>query len=319
MSESATMRTITQDRYGPPEVLVEAEAPRPEPLPGEVLVRVHAAGVNPVDAGSRAGSGMAAVMGGPPLTVGWDVAGTVEAVGFGVSLFREGDEVFGMPRFPHQAGAYAEYVTAPSRHFARTPAGLTHVRAAALPLAGLTAWQVLVDTAAVGPGQHVLVHAAAGGVGHLAVQIARARGARVTGTASAAKHDFLRRLGVEDPIDYHAVRFEDAARGVDVVVDLVGTPDNQRRSLRTLRPGGLLVAVPGGLDPAVGEEAAEQGLRATSFLVEPDHTGLAGLAALVDAGRLTAEVANVLPLAEAAEAHRLIESRRTSGKVVLEI
>ncbi|RKN09837.1 NADP-dependent oxidoreductase [Streptomyces radicis] len=311
------MRAISLDRYGPPEVLTMTEMARPRPVPTEVLVRVRAAGVNRVDAKTRAGSGIAPVLGAPPIVVGWDVSGTVEAVGLGVTLFAPGDEVYGMPLFPRQAGAYAEYVAAPSRHFAVKPAGLGHVEAASLPLAGLTAWQVLVDTAGVGPGRHVLVHAAAGGVGHLAVQIAKARGARVSGTASAAKHDFLRRIGVDQPVDYTAVPFEDVIRDVDVVVDLVGTPDTQRRSLRTLRPGGLLVGVPGGVDPAVADEAAEQGLRTTAFMVEPDHAGLVELARLAESGALTAEIADVLPLAEAPEAHRLLESHHTTGKVVL--
>ncbi|MFI7277572.1 NADP-dependent oxidoreductase [Streptomyces sp. NPDC049879] len=314
------MRAITQDRFGDPGVLTLADdMPRPEPLPTEVLVRVRAAGVNPVDLKTREGEGMASVVGPPPFTVGWDVAGTVEATGRGVTTLAVGDDVFGMPWFPRRAGAYAEYVTAPSRHFARMPPGLSHERAAALPLAGLTAWQTLVDTADVREGEHVLVHAAAGGVGHLAVQIAVARGARVTGTASAAKHDFVRGLGAADVVDYTRVPFEEAVRDADVVLDLVGDPEHQRRSLDCLRPGGLLIAVPGRLDPEAAAEAERRGLRATGFLVEPDRAGLDGLAALVARGALRTEVAAVLPLAEAAQAHRRVAERRTSGKVVLKV
>ncbi|WP_052848837.1 NADP-dependent oxidoreductase [Streptomyces avicenniae] len=313
------MRAITQDRLGDPDVLTLTDVPRPEPLPTEVLVRVRAAGVNPVDLSTREGGGMADVIGPPPFTVGWDVAGTVEATGRGVTTLAVGDDVFGMPWFPRRAGAYAAYVTAPSRHFARTPPGTGHAQAAALPLAGLTAWQTLVDTARVGPGQHVLVHAAAGGVGHLAVQIAKARGARVTGTARADKHAFLRGLGADAVVDYTRVAFEQAVRDADVVLDLVGGAEHQRRSLDALRPGGLLIAVPGSLDPAVAEEAAGRGLRATGFLVEPDRAGLDALAALVADGRLRTEVGAVLPLAEAAEAHRRVASRRTTGKIVLTV
>ncbi|HXV92701.1 MAG TPA: NADP-dependent oxidoreductase, partial [Pseudonocardia sp.] len=203
------MRVITQLSTGGPEVLEPGEAPVPEPLPTEVRVRVEAAGVNPVDWKTRAGAGMARVIGPPPFTIGWDVAGVVDAVGPGVTRFEVGDEVYGMPWFPRQAGAYAEYMTAPSRHFALRPPGLSAVEAAAMPLAGLTAWQSLVDVAAVRPGQRVLVHAAAGGVGHLAVQIAKARGAQVIGTASAAKHALLAELGVDQPVDYRSERFED--------------------------------------------------------------------------------------------------------------
>ncbi|MDT7575711.1 MAG: hypothetical protein QOH17_2044, partial [Pseudonocardiales bacterium] len=188
------MRIVTQRSVGGPEVLELGRAPVPEPLPTEIRVRVAAAGVNPVDWKTRAGAGMAAVFGPPPFTVGWDVAGTVDAVGTGVTRFAVGDTVFGMPWFPRPAKAYAEFVTAPSRHFAHRPAGLSEVEAAGLPLAGLTAWQCLVDIADVRPGQRVLVHAAAGGVGHLGVQIAKARGAYVIGTASRSKHDLLHDL-----------------------------------------------------------------------------------------------------------------------------
>jgi NADPH:quinone reductase-like Zn-dependent oxidoreductase len=174
------MRAIRQDSLGGPEVMRITDVARPEPGPTEVLVRAGAAGVNPVDWKTRAGGGM---LGSPPFTLGWDVAGVVEAVGLGVTRFAVGDRVFGMPRFPREAAAYAEYVTSPSRQLGRTPASLSDVEAAALPLAALTAWQALVDTAAVQPGQRVLIHAGAGGVGHLAVQIAKARGAYVIGTA----------------------------------------------------------------------------------------------------------------------------------------
>lgn len=316
---TARMQAVVQDRFGGPEVLRTAEVDRPSPIPTEVLVRVHAAGVNPVDAKTRAGRGMAGVIGEPPFVLGWDVSGVVEEVGFGVTTLRPGDEVFGMPWFPRPASAFAEYVTAPSRQFAPKPAGLTHTEAAALPLAGLTAWQVLVDTARLTEGQRVLIHAAAGGVGHLAVQIAKARGAYVIGTAREAKHDFLRSLGADETVDYTAVAFEEAVREVDVVMDNIGDPDHLRRSMRTLRPGGLLVAVPSGGDPAILQEARDQGLRMTGFLVEPDRGGLLELAALVDSGRLRPEVASVLPLADAAKAHELVETGRTRGKVVLTV
>src|SRR6185436_20651544 len=194
-----TMRAIRQLSLGGPEVLELAEVPRPQPGPTEVLVRVTAAGVNPVDWKVRAGGGF---LGEPPFTVGWDVAGVVEGLGRGGTRFAPGDRVFGMPRFPHEAAAYADYVAAPARHFARAPASASDVEAAALPMAGLTAWQALVDTADVQPCQRVLVHAAAGGIGHLAVQIAKARGAYVIGTARAENHAFLAELGADEAIDY---------------------------------------------------------------------------------------------------------------------
>jgi NADPH:quinone reductase-like Zn-dependent oxidoreductase len=312
------MRVITQLATGGPEVLELGEAEVPQPLPTEIRVRVAAAGVNPVDWKTRAGAGMAAVLGPPPFTVGWDVAGTVDAVGAGVTRFAVGDAVFGMPWFPRQAGAYAEYVTAPSRHFAHRPARLTEVEAAGLPLAGLTAWQCLVDVAHVRPGQRVLVHAAAGGVGHLAVQIAKSRGAHVIGTASVGKHPLLHDLGVDEAVDYRAEAFEREVEPVDVVCDLVGG-DTALRSLDVLAPDGRLVCLPSAESAAAVTAAAERGLRATGMLVEPDGDGLEELARLVDERRLRVLVAETFPLERARQAHRAGEMGRTTGKLVLTV
>jgi NADPH:quinone reductase-like Zn-dependent oxidoreductase len=309
------MRAIRQESFGGPEVLELVEVDRPDPLPTEVLVRVRAAGVNPVDWKTRAGRGFLATL---PFTVGWDVSGVVEATAPGVTRFAPGDEVYGMPWFPRQAAAYAEFVTAPSRHFARKPAGLRHLEAGALPLAGLTAWQVLVETADVRPGQRVLVSAAAGGVGHLAVQIAKARGAYVIGTARQAKHDFLRELGADEVIDYAQVDVAAATGDLDLVVDMIGGAGSVR-TLPALKPGGLLIPVTGGGAAELRQAAAERGVRLVSFLVEPDHAGLEGLSALVDAGRLRVEIDTALPLAEAAKAHQISETGRTRGKIVLTV
>ncbi|NMH95804.1 NADP-dependent oxidoreductase [Pseudonocardia acidicola] len=312
------MRVITQETLGGPEVLQLGERPLPEPLPTEIRVRVAAAGVNPVDWKTRAGAGMAAVLGGPPFTVGWDVAGVVDAVGPGVTRFAVGDPVFGMPWFPREAAAYAEYVTAPSRHFALRPPGLPEVEAGGLPLAGLTAWQCLVDIAAVQPGQRVLVHAAAGGVGHLAVQIAKARGAHVIGTASAGKHELLATLGVDEAVDYRAAPFEKAIEPVDVVYDLIGG-EVALRSLDVLRPDGLMICLPSAAAAEAMTAAAERGLRATGMLVEPDGDGLGDLAAMVAAGTLRVLVTETFPLEQAADAHRAGEQGRTTGKLVLTV
>ncbi|MFI8287627.1 NADP-dependent oxidoreductase [Streptomyces sp. NPDC085614] len=306
------MRAVVVEQWGGPETLVEREIERPVPGLNEVLVRVHAAGVNPVDWKTRA-SGALIEWGAAPV-VGWDVSGTVEAVGPGVGVFRPGDEVFGMPLFPRQAGAYAEYVVAPARHLAPKPASLSHVEAAALPLAALTAWQALVDTAEVRPGERVLVHAAAGGVGHLAVQIAKARGAHVIGTASAAKHDLVRSLGADEVVDYRDVRFEDVVSDVDVVLDGLGG-ETAERSLKVLRAGGRLVTLPGPDDVP----ATPEGIHAQWMLVEPDHLGLREIAALVESGRLKPVVDTVLPLSEAAKAHSVGEQGRTTGKIVLTV
>lgn len=310
------MLTITQDALGGPEVLKTTETDRPVPGPTEVLVRVEAAGVNPTDWKTRAGGGF---LGAPPFTLGYDVSGVVEGSGIGQALYEPGDEVFGMLRYPFGNGAYAQYVTAPSRHFARKPGAVDHVRAAAVPLAALTAWQALVDVAGLKGGQRVLVHAAAGGVGHFAVQIAKARGAYVIGTASAAKHEFLRGLGADELVDYRAADFADVVRDVDVVLDGIGG-DYGPRSLRTMRRGGTLVTLPlSEMDEGVHAEAAELGIRSAAMLVEPDHAAMRALAALLEAGRLRPEVAAVLPLEEAAKAHELGETGRTTGKIVLTV
>ncbi|MEU2868313.1 NADP-dependent oxidoreductase [Streptomyces olivoreticuli] len=312
----ARMRAVRQETAGGPEVLKLVETDRPEPLPGEILVRVRAAGVNPTDWKTRE-RGSFYTGDTVPFTLGFDVSGVVEAIGDGVTLYAPGDEVYGMPRFPHPAGAYAEYVTAPARHFAPKPRGLDHVQAAALPLAALTAWQALVDTADVREGQRVLIHAAAGGVGHLAVQIAKARGAYVIGTASAAKHDFLRGLGADELIDYREQDFAEVVHDVDTVLESI-SGDYPTRSLRTLRPGGILVSLLP-LADGVREEARERGVRATRMMVEPDLAGLRALTELVETGRLRTEIAAALPLADAAKAHELGETGRTSGKIVLTV
>ncbi|MEZ7002619.1 NADP-dependent oxidoreductase [Streptomyces sp. AD55] len=308
-----TMRAISQDTLGGPEVLREIRLERPGPRVNEVLVRVRAAGVNPTDWKHRATGGF---LGKPPYVLGWDVAGTVEAVGIGVAAFRPGDEVFGMLSYPYGHGSHAEYVSAPARVFAPRPAGIDHVQAGALPLVSLTAWQALVERADVRPGQRVLIHAAAGGVGHVAVQIAKARGAHVIGTASAAKHDFLRSLGVDEPLDYRERDFAEVVRDVDVVLDTIGG-DTGMRSLRVVRPGGIVVSIlPVGPD-AFLEEAGRLGVRALRMLVDSDRAGLGEITGLVESGRLRATVAGTFPLAEAAEAHRLGETGRTQGKLVL--
>lgn len=313
---TATMHAIAATSWGPPDVLEEVTVPRPAPGPTEILVAVHAAGVNPTDWKARASGGFG-LWGTPPI-LGYDVSGVVDAVGPGASLFAPGDEVFGMPRFPEQAGAYAEYVAAPSRRFARKPDAIDHVQAAALPLVGLTAWQALAEVARVEPGQRVLVHAAAGGLGHVAVQIAKALGAQVTGTASAAKHELLRSLGADELIDYTEVDFAEAVRDLDVVLDPIGG-DYALRSLPTLRRGGRLISVtsPAEPGPEAVAQARERGIHTGFTLVEPDRAGMLAIAELVEAGKLRAEVAEVLPLSDAARAHELGEEGHTTGKLVL--
>jgi len=308
------MRAIRQQVLGGPEVLHVVEVEKPEPGFSQVLVKVHAAGMNPTDWGHRA---YGVFLGQPPFILGWDVSGVVETTGFGVTLFKPGDEVFGMLPYPFGVGSHAEYVVGPARAFANKPANLDHVQAAALPLAALTAWQALNDTAHLAAGQRVLIHAAAGGVGHLAVQIAKARGAYVIGTASAKNHDLIKSLGADEVIDYNATRFEEATSGIDVVLDTI-TGDYSARSLRTLRPGGILVS----LLPFAEEipaEAERLGVRAELMLVEYDHQGMTAIADLVTEGRLRPVVEATFPLADAAKAHELGERRHVAGKLVLTV
>ena len=315
MSTVNTMRVITQNALGGPEVLEVAEVERPEPRANEILIRVRAAGVNPTDWKHRATGGF---LGEPPFTLGWDVSGVVEAAGVGVARFAPGDEVFGMLSYPWGHGSHAEYVAAPARAFVHKPAGIDHVQAGALPLVSLTAWQALVENAEVQPGQRVLIHAAAGGVGHVAVQIAKARGAYVIGTASAAKHDFLRELGVDEAIDYRETDFSEAVKDVDVVLDMLGG-ETALKSLRVLRPGGVVVSIVPMGKPDFYEEAERLGVRAVRMLVDADRADMESIADLVEAGKLRATIAGTFPLADAAEAHALGATGRTAGKLVLTV
>lgn len=300
------MRAVSQRVFGGPEVLELVEVDRPSPGPGEVLVKVHAAGVNPADWKVRSGQIPAFE---PPFTLGFDVSGVVEELGAGVDGFRLGDAVFGLLLSP--AGSYAEYTVVPVQALAPLPPSLDHVQAAALPGAGLTAWQALAE---LRPGQRVLIHAAAGGVGHLAVQIAKARGAHVIGTARAEKHAFLRDLGADELIDYTAIDFAEAVSEVDVVFDLVGH-GYAARSLATLKPGGLLINASGSED----ELTEADGFRIVRFHVSPSGNDLEQLTELVEAGKLRVSVDQVLPLEQVAKAHELSETQRTTGKIVLKI
>ncbi|MGW4984310.1 NADP-dependent oxidoreductase [Streptomyces mirabilis] len=315
---SETMRAIRQYAYGGPHVLKIDRAPRPEPLWTEVLVRVHAAGVNPVDGKTREGGGISSAQGGLPMTLGWDVSGVVEAVGSGVTRFAPGDEVYGMINFPRVGAGYAEYVTADSAQFSRKPQSLSHEEAAALPLAALTAWQSLVTVGRTGPGSRVLVHGAAGGLGHLAVQIARARGAAYVYGTLRGDASALRAMGLDEPIDYTRARFENVARDVDVVVDTVAG-EYGLRSLETMRSGAVLVSLPVPPEPQTVREAAQRGLRAISLTVEADRADLDAITSLVNAGALRPVLAEVLPLEQAAKAHELIESGHVHGKIVLTV
>jgi len=307
----ASTKVITQNELGGPEVLKVEYRPKPDPGLSEIRIRVHAAAVNPIDGVNRE-TGM--FIGAPPFVLGWDISGTVDAVGLGVTLYQPGDEVFGMLPFPHVHGSYAEYAVGPTRAFVRKPSGVDHITAAALPMVGLTAWQALVDTANIGQGSRVMINGAAGGIGHIAIQIAKARGAYVVGLASAANHEFVRSLGADEVIDYRTVDFAHVVTGLDSVLDVVGE-DYPDRALTVLKPGGVFVTTqPTALRPETIEAATEQGVRVAGILVEADGCGLAALAQLVSMGKVTPTIAANYPLEEAGTAQT---TKPAHGKVVL--
>ncbi|EGX55712.1 NADPH:quinone reductase [Streptomyces zinciresistens K42] len=309
------MYAVRQIDYGGPEVLRIAEVERPEPGPGEVLVRVRAAGVNPADWKIRAGLADHRFLQ-PPFTPGLDMAGEVEAIGSEVAGFGPGDRVYGMVYPPR--GAQAQYTLAKADMLASVPPGVDLVQAGGLATAGLTAWQALAR-ASVNSGQRVLVHAAAGGVGHLAVQIAKAHGAYVIGTARSEKHAFLRRLGADEVIDYTSVDFaEVVGSAVDVVLDPLGD-DYGPRSLAVLSPGGAYIDLrqPNPGRPEIRARAQELGIGFADITVAPRAEDLADLVALAADGLVRVEVERTLPLSQVAEAHALSEAGRVKGKIVL--
>ncbi|PXX59193.1 NADPH:quinone reductase-like Zn-dependent oxidoreductase [Nocardia tenerifensis] len=293
------MLAITQRAYGGPEVLEETEVERPRPGAGEVLVRVAATSINAADWKLR--SGQLGEFGSMPLTLGLDVSGVVEELGPGVFEFQVGEAVYGVVL----GGANAEYVVVRAHTLGRKPAGIDHEHAAALPAAASSAWQAL---AAVGAGQRVLVHAAAGGVGHLAVQIAKHRGAHVVATARAVNHEYLRDLGADEVIDYTATDFAEAVRDIDLVLDLVGGAYGTR-SLRVLRPNGRYIDLQG--SDAEGDPRYER------FYVEPAGVTMREISTMVERGLLRVTIDQVLPIADIAKAHRLSESGGVRGKIVV--
>lgn len=318
MTDLETMKAVQQESLGSTDVLHLVDVPKPRPGIGEVLIAVHASGLNATDWANRA---RVTTVDRLPLVLGWDVAGVVESVGVGVSLFAPGDEVFGMLPYPNGVGAHAQYVVGPARAFAPKPAGIDHVHAAALPLAAMTAYQSLIDTAGIESGQRVLIHGASGGVGHLAVQIAKSQGAFVIATASASKHEFVKSLGADEVIDYHSADLLLGLRDVDVVLDPVSLDRESRgRSARMLRRGGTLVSLlPQPLEDGEAAEFAQRGIRFAAVIVEADSSSIRAVAALAKGGQLRPHVDAVFPLSETAAAHRLGESGSAKGKIVISV
>jgi len=307
-----TMKAVRIHSYGGPEVLKYEDAPRPVPTDDDVLIKVIAAGVNPVDWKIRQGymEGMITL----PLIPGWDVAGVIEEKGQKVTGLEIGDSVYTRPSI-FRNGAYAEYIAVKASEVAFKPETIDYIQAAAVPLAGLTAWQSLFDLAHLQAGQKILIHAAAGGVGHFAVQFANWAGAHVIGTASADNHEFLKSIGAHETIDYTTTAFEDAVHDADVVLETMGG-EVWQRSWKSLKKGGIMVSTLRG--PEAGGMDALNKLCAHVF-VQPDAAQLDEIAVLIDSGHVRAEVDEVFPLHEADKAHRSNEAGHTRGKIVLDV
>ncbi|MEP7072037.1 MAG: NADP-dependent oxidoreductase [Verrucomicrobiota bacterium] len=310
-SDQPTMKAVVIRQNGGPEVLKVEEVARPEPKDDEVLVRVIAASVNPVDTYMRQGMRRAVDS---PTILGYDIAGVVEKTGAQASKFKAGDAVYAYLAVP-RGGGYAEYAIAKEGEMALKPGQIDFEKAAAVPLAATTAWQALVDTAKIAPGQTVLIHGGSGGVGCFAVQIAKARGAKVIATASTANQDLLKQLGVDQQIDYSTTKFQDVVKDVDVVLNNV-RGDTLANSYGVVKKGGIIVSITGEPDAA---ECAKYEIRGIGLMAHPDAQVLEELTKLIEGNKLTPIVSQTLPLAEIAEAHRQIETHHTRGKIVLRV
>jgi len=313
------MTHVSYDRFGERDVLRVTRSDIPRPAAGQVLIRVHGAGLNPIDWKTRKGLGFAArqIENSLPWTPGYDVAGEVAAVADDVTTLAPGDRVMGMIGFPANGGAYAQYAVAAADELAIVPEELDLLSAGALPLAALTAWQALFEVAKLESGQKVLIHAGAGGVGHFAVQFALERGAHVVATASAGNRDFLAALGVHEVIDYHTTDVTEECYGLDVVLDLVGG-EAGKRSLHTLGEHGVLVTIPTVTADDIISAAEALGLRAHGMTVRPDVFHLDEIAELIEDGDVKVHIEKAFPLSEVAAAHELLEGGHVRGKLVLD-
>jgi NADPH:quinone reductase-like Zn-dependent oxidoreductase len=310
-AERAKMRAIVIHAYGGPEVMKLENMARPEPADDEVLIRVIAASINPVDVAIRKGY-LAKLVGGFPLILGMDAAGVVEKVGNKVTKYKAGDPVFAFFTLKGEGG-YAEFVTAKEDELAPKPSTVTFAQAAGAGAAGATAWEALVDTANLRAGQTVLIHGGSGGVGHLAIQIAKARGSKVFATASTANQEFLQQMGADVPIDYTRTKFEDVAKDVDVVLDTVGQ-DTLERSYGVVKKGGLIVSIVDEPKPAALEAHA---IRGVALRCSPKAGVLEELSKLMEAKKLTPVISQTFPMTDVVQAQEQIATGHTRGKIVL--
>ncbi len=317
----STMRAVVIEGTGGSEVLLSANVPAPARVSAEFLVKVAAAGVNPIDAKTRAGKGSAGAILHYPVILGQDFSGTVVESPYEAHPIKPGDEVYGMTMVPRTQGTYAELVTVPALFIARKPKALSHVEAAAVPLAALTAWGAVVDVAKAHEGQRVLITAGAGGVGHFAIQFANFFGAHVIATGSPRNLSWLRELGAREAVDYTDGDWTDRIEPVDIVIDLMGNAkdDTGSRSLTLLKPAGLLVNVPSGSFPTMHDEAEALGVRATGYRVSPDATTLGVITRLIDSGDVRVFVDQVFALDDVRAAHDALEAGHTRGKIVLRV
>lgn len=308
------MKAIRIHQFGGPEVLKLEEVPRPEPGADEVLIKVFATSVNPVDWKIRKGLRKEKFPTKFPLIPGWDVSGEIEEVGSDIKIFRKGDEVYSRPDLTRN-GTYAEYVVVKADLVGLKPKSIDHEKAAAVPLAGLTAWQGLFDHGGLQAGQKVLIHAASGGVGTFAVQFAKWKGAYVIGTTSAENIEFVKQLGADEVIDYKKEKFEDKLKDIDLVFDTIGGA-TQRRSLKVLKNDGRLITT---LKPENQEEAKTKNIHIEGYTAQSYPEELEQIAHLIDAGKVMPVVTVILPLEKAAEAQKISEEGHTRGKIVLKV
>ena len=313
-SANSTMKAVVLNEYGGPEVLKYQDAPRPEPKDDDILVRVIAAAVNPVDSYVRQGMFAKRGLDNRPAIIGYDIAGVVEKTGANAKKFKAGDKVYSYLSVM-RGGGYAEFAIAKESETAIKPTNINFVEAAAVPLAATTAWQALVDTAKIDKGQTVLIHGGSGGVGSFAIQIAKAHGAKVIATASTAHQDSLKQLGVDQAIDYTKTKFEDVAKDVDVVLNCVRA-DALGRSYGVVKKGGIIVSI---TDEPDQTECAKHGIRGSRLGANPDAKVLEELTRLIEAKKITPIISQTFPLADASKAHQQIETHHTLGKIVLKV